>query len=96
MSRYSGCKKHKEESEGPMICDEDSTIQKCDPDHADRDYLYLQRDGLMHHEVPDIWSQLGVVHQPVIQRPGAAEKQCCSKKEQRSGGQYRKKNAENA
>ena len=60
------CQKDEEEAEGPVLSHEDGAVQEGKPDHGDRNDLDLQRDGLMDHEVPDIWSKSRMVHQPVI------------------------------
>ena len=60
------CQKDEEEAEGPVLGYEDGAVQEGKPDHGDRNDLDLQRDGLMDHEVPDIWSKSRMVHQPVI------------------------------
>lgn len=78
-----------------MLRNEDGTVQKRYPDHAYRDYLYLQRDGLVHHEIADIWSELRMIHQPLIQRAWAAEKKGGGKKKEGGRRQNRQENAEN-
>ena len=60
------CQKDEEEAEGPVLGHEDGAVQEGEPDHGDRNDLDLQRDGLMDHEIPDIWSKSRMVHQPVI------------------------------
>lgn len=66
MSGYADSESYEEKAEGPMLGNEDSTIEKSYPDHAYRDYLYLQRNGLVHHEIADVRSELRVVQKPVI------------------------------
>ena len=74
------CHKDEEEAEGPVLGHEDGTVQEGEPDHCDRNDLDLQRDGLMYHEVLDIWPKSRVVHQPVIQSFMAAQEECGGKK----------------
>ena len=74
------CQKDEEEAEGPVLGHEDGAVQEGEPDHGDRNDLDLQRDGLMYHEVLDIWPKSRVVHQPVIQSFMAAQEECGGKK----------------
>ena len=90
------CQKDEEEAEGPVLGHEDGAVQEGEPDHGDRNDLDLQRDGLMGHEVPDIWSKSRVVHQPVIQSFMATQEKRGSKKQQWSRRQNRQEDAENA
>lgn len=90
------CQKDEEEAEGPVLGHENGAVQEGKPDHGDRNDLDFQRDGLMYHEVPDIWSKSRVVHQPVIQSFVAAQEKRGSKKQQWSRRQNRQEYAENA
>lgn len=90
------CQKDEEEAEGPVFGHEDGAVQEGEPDHGDRNDLDLQRDGLMDHEVPDIWSKSRMVHQPVIQSFMAAQEECGGKKQQGSRRQDRQEDAKNA
>ncbi len=90
------CQKDEEEAEGPVLGHEDGAVQEGEPDHGDRNDLDLQRDGLMGHEVPDIWSKSRMVHQPVIQSFMTAQEKRGSKKQQWSRRQNRQEDAENA
>ena len=67
MDGYADGKQDEEEAEGPMLGNEDGAVEQRKPHHADGQDLYLQRNGLMYHEVLNVRSQLRVVHQPVIQ-----------------------------
>lgn len=60
------CQKDEEEAEGPVFGHEEGAVQESEPHHSDRDDFDLQGNGLMDHEVLDIWSQSRMVHQPVI------------------------------
>ena len=74
MDCHGNGNKNEEGSEGPVTRDEHSTIQQCHPEGSDRNHLYSQRDGLVLHKVGNIWSELGMIHQPVIKFPVAAKK----------------------
>ena len=49
-----------------MTCYKERTVKKGDPNHAYRNYLDMQRQGFMDHEVLDVWSESRMVHQPPI------------------------------
>lgn len=66
MSGYGDSESYEEKAESPMLGNEDSTVEKSYPDHAYRDYLYLQRNGLVHHEIADVRTELRMVQKPVI------------------------------
>lgn len=89
--------KQKEEcSESPMFCNKDCTVQKGNPDQGDRDYLYMQRDGLMNRKVSDIVTKSGMVHQPIIHFPVSTQKKPCCQEQQGCCREDRKKDSENA
>lgn len=48
------------------LSDKNCTIQKCNPDEADRYYLNSERNSLMLLKVPDIRSKGLMIQQPVI------------------------------
>lgn len=67
MCCYRRSKQYEEKSEQPVFSHKDCTVQKSQPDHTDRDNLYLQWYRFMDHEIPDVWSQFRVIEQPMIQ-----------------------------
>ena len=73
-----------------MPSDKNRTIQQSDPHHADGDYLYLQWNGLMFHEVTDIWSKLRMIQKPVIKAHVASQEKSRRQKQQRCRRQDRK------
>ena len=54
MQSNSKCDQDKQGSEGPMFCNKNRTIKKCDPYHADRYNLHMKRYRLMDKEIADI------------------------------------------
>ena len=67
MSRDRRCQSDEKQPEEPMFRYEDGAEKKCDPDHAYRYGLNLERDGFMDHEIPELRSELRMVQKPVIQ-----------------------------
>lgn len=88
------CKQDEEQAEGPMLCNEDGAVEQRKPHHADGQDLYLQRDGLMYHEVLNVRSQLRVVHKPVIQSLVTTQEKRCREQKQGSGRQHRQEYAQ--
>ena len=83
-----------EEAESPMLCNKNGAVQQRKPHHADGQDLYLQRNGLMYHEVLNVRSQLRVVHKPVIQSLVTTQEKRCREQKQRSGRQHRQEYAQ--
>ena len=50
-----------------MLRHKNRTIEKREPDHADGEHFYLDRNGFVYHKVTDIWSKSRMLQQPVIQ-----------------------------
>lgn len=91
MNGDCSCQNDEKGSEGPMISHKDRTVKKRDPYKTYGNHLDLQRDGLIFHEIADIWSKFRMVQKPIIQFHVAAQKKGGSQKQQRSGRQHGKK-----
>ena len=94
VNGYADGEQDEEQAEGPMLGNEDGAVEQRKPHHADGQDLYLQRNGLMYHEVLNVRSQLRVVHQPVIQPLVTTQEKRCREQKQRSGWQHRQKYAQ--
>jgi len=56
MHRNGSGKQDEEESESPMLSYKYGAVYQRDPYKTDRNDLDPQRDGLVLHEIADIWS----------------------------------------
>ena len=84
-----------EEAESPVLCHEYRAIQQGKPKSRHRYNLYLQRNGLVFHEVGYIRAQLRMILQPVLQSSVATKEKRGREQQQRCSRQDRQKNAKN-
>lgn len=96
MDGNSSSKDQEEQSEEPMFRHPYGAIQQGDPDHADRDYLHLQRDRLMYHEIAYVRAQFRMVHKPVVKRSRRTEEQSGSKQKEGSRRKDRQKDPDDS
>ena len=93
MKSHADGNQYKQESEGPMLCNKNRTVQESQPQHGDRQHLHPQGDSLMNLEVPYICTKLRVIHQPCVKLVIPFQEQCCGKKKPGSGRKNRQEYA---